>query len=157
MRKKKKGISPLVAVIMLIAFTMIVAGILAGWATRFATEQRGMLEKCVRANLIIKRATYADVADETGGNVSFMLYNPGTVPLSGFQAQITYDATGPAMPTTWPIPGTVDANAFSTFTHNVTNYTTIDFLEIRSVECQGAYDMVRSYDIVGLSTAGEDT
>jgi flagellin-like protein len=143
MGRKSKGISPLVAVIMLIAFTMIVAGILAGWATRFATEQRSILEKCVRANVVIKRATYAN------GNLSMMLFNAGTVPLTNFQVQVTYDNQGPAMPSTWTIYDTVESNAFETFTHNVTN-TSMDFVEIRSVECQGAYDLIRSYDIVGL-------
>ena len=64
MRTKSKGISPLVAVIMLIAFTMIVAGILAGWATRFASEQRATLEKCVRANLIVKKAIFTTNATD---------------------------------------------------------------------------------------------
>lgn len=143
MKRKRKGISPLVAVIMLIAFTMIVAGILAGWATRFATEQRSILEKCVRANLVIKRAAYA------GGNLSIMLYNAGTVPLKNFQVQVTYNSAGPLMPSTWTIYDTVDANSFETFSHNVTNIS-MDFVEMRSVECQGAYDLIRSYDIIGL-------
>ncbi|MFH0957024.1 MAG: archaellin/type IV pilin N-terminal domain-containing protein [Candidatus Aenigmatarchaeota archaeon] len=142
MRNKRKGISPLVAVIMLIAFTMIVAGILAGWATRFATEQRSMLEKCVRANVVIKKAVYDDV----NKNISLMLYNAGTVPLKGFQVQVTYDDNGPPMPTTWGIDSTLGANSFETFTHDLPN-TSVDFVEIRSIECQGAYDLIRGYDI----------
>jgi len=147
MSRKSKGISPLVAVIMLIAFTMIVAGILAGWATRFASEQRASLEKCVRANLIIKRATYDSVA----GNVTLMLYNPGTVPLRGFQVVVTYDDQGPPMPNTWTIPGSVVSNSYETFTHNLTDVH-VDYIEIRSIECQGAYDMIRGYDIIGLAS-----
>ena len=144
MRKKSKGISPLVAVIMLIAFTMIVAGILAGWATRFASEQRSLLEKCVRANILIKKGTYAN------GYLTLMLYNPGTVPLKGFQVQVTYDDQGPALPSTWNINGSVSANSFQSFTNNLTN-TSVDYVEVRSVECQGAYDMLRSYDIPGIA------
>ncbi len=143
MRRKEKGISPLVAVIMLIAFTMIVAGILAGWATRFATEQRSMLEKCVRANVVINKAVY-DTADQ---NISIMLYNSGTVPLKDFQVQVTFDENGPAMPATWDITSTLNANSFETFVHNLSN-TNIDYIEIRSVECQGAYDLLRGYDII---------
>ena len=143
MTRKQKGISPLVAVIMLIAFTMIVAGILAGWATRFATEQRATLEKCVRANLVIKKAIY----DTATGNVSLMLYNAGTVPLKDFQAQVTYDENGPVIPDTWTIRTTLGANAFETFTHNVSGQN-VEFIEIRSIECQGAYDLLRGYDIV---------
>ncbi len=141
--RKQKGISPLVAVIMLIAFTMIVAGILAGWATRFATEQRATLEKCVRANLVIKKAIY----DTVDGNVSLMLYNAGTVPLKDFMVQVTYDDTGPLIPETWNIQTTLGANAFETFTHNISS-SSIEFVEVRSIECQGAYDLLRGYDIV---------
>jgi flagellin-like protein len=144
MRRKSKGISPLVAVIMLIAFTMIVAGILAGWATRFATEQRSVLEKCVRANIVIKRATYAST------NISIMLYNAGTVPLTNFQVQVTYDSAGPLMPDTWTVYDTIEANSFETYTHNLTNQS-VDYLEIRSIECQGAYDLIQSYDIIGIN------
>ena len=140
--RKQKGISPLVAVIMLIAFTMIVAGILAGWATRFATEQRATLEKCVRANLVIKKAIY----DTAEGNISLMLYNAGTVPLRDFTVVITYDDTGPLMPSTWNIDSTLDANSFETFIHNLTD-SSIEFVEVRSIECQGAYDLLRGYDI----------
>ncbi len=143
MRRKDKGISPLVAVIMLIAFTMIVAGILAGWATRFATEQRSMLEKCVRANLVIKKAVY----DSADGNLSLMLYNAGTVPLTDFQAQITYNDNGPPLPDTWNIQSTLAANSLETFVQNITD-TNIDYIEIRSAECQGAYDLIRGYDVV---------
>jgi flagellin-like protein len=143
MRRKEKGISPLVAVIMLIAFTMIVAGILAGWATRFATEQRSMLEKCVRSNIVIKKAVY-DTVDE---NISLMLYNAGTVPLKDFQVQVTFDESGPEMPVTWNIESTLGANSFETFIHNLTDYN-IDYIEVRSVECQGAYDLLRGYDVI---------
>lgn len=142
MKSRQKGISPLVAVIMLIAFTMIVAGILAGWATRFATEQRSMLEKCVRSNIVIKKAIY----DNVNGNITLMLYNAGTVPLKGFQVQVTYDENGPPIPSTWSIDSTLGANSFETFSHNLT-YTSVDFIEVRSIECQGAYDLIRGYDI----------
>ena len=141
MARKKKGISPLVAVIMLIAFTMIVAGILAGWATRFATEQRSMLEKCVRSNIVIKKVVYADP------NLNMMLYNAGTVPLKGFSVIVTYDEDGPSMPSAWRINSTLNANSFETFIHNLTN-TSVDYIEVRSEECQGAYDLIRGYDIV---------
>jgi len=143
MRKKTKGISPLVAVIMLIAFTMIIAGILAGWATRFATEQRANLELCVRANMIIRSASYAN------SNVTLMLHNAGTVPLRGFNVQVTYDQDGPPLPSTWEIKEQLDSNTFQTFTHELTN-TSVSYIEVRSVQCQGAYDMIPGYSIIGL-------
>ena len=145
MTKKRKGISPLVAVIMLIAFTMIVAGILAGWATRFATEQRSILEKCVRANIVIKRATY----DNTSQEISLMLYNAGTVPLSDFTSLVSYKNETDEYPTTANINLDIVANTFEEVKVPV-NWTDVDYVEIRSFECQGAYDMIRSYDIRGI-------
>ena len=80
-----------------------------------------------------------------------MLYNPGQVPLTKFQVQVTYNSLGPALPSTWTIDGSVAANAYQTFMHNLSDKN-IDYIEIRSVECQGAYDMIRSYDITGLTS-----
>ena len=143
MKSKRKGISPLVAVIMLIAFTMIVAGILAGWATRFATEQRTMLEKCVRADIMLRTAVY----DTSTGNLTLMLYNAGTVPIKDFQVLVSYDENGPMIPSTWDIRTTLSANTFETFVHNLTD-SNIDYIEIRSVECPGAQDLIRGFDVV---------
>lgn len=142
MKSKRKGISPLVAVIMLIAFTMIVAGILAGWATRFATDQRNMLEQCVRASMLIQSAVY----ETATSNVTIMLYNPGTVSLTDFQVQVAYDDNGPPVPSTWNIQSTLAANSFQTYIHNLTD-TNIEFIDVRSVECPGAYDLIRVDDI----------
>lgn len=143
MKSKRKGISPLVAVIMLIAFTMIVAGILAGWATRFATDQRNMLEQCVRASLLIRTAVY----ETATSNITLMLHNPGTVSLKDFQVQVTYDENGPLIPSTWDIKSTMAANSFQTYIHNLSD-TNIDRVEVRSIECPGAYDLMIGDDIV---------
>src|SRR3989338_298115 len=35
----RKGISPLIAAVLLIAFTMAIAGIMATWATQFSTQK----------------------------------------------------------------------------------------------------------------------
>ncbi|UCD03366.1 MAG: hypothetical protein JSV63_01895 [Candidatus Aenigmatarchaeota archaeon] len=143
MKGKRKGISPLVAVIMLIAFTMIVAGILAGWATRFATEQRTILEKCVRADVMLRTAVY----DTATSNLTLMLYNPGTVPLKDFMVLVSYDENGPPIPSTWEIKSTLNANSFETFVHNLSD-SNIDYIEVRSVECGGAQDLIRGFDVV---------
>ncbi|MBI2579536.1 MAG: hypothetical protein HYW27_01405 [Candidatus Aenigmarchaeota archaeon] len=37
--RSKKGISPLIAAVLLIAFTMAIAGIMATWATQFSTQK----------------------------------------------------------------------------------------------------------------------
>jgi len=71
----RKGISPLIAVIMLIAFTMIVAGILAGWATTFVTQQREELQFCARAQLLIQNANY----NATTNNLTVALFKDSQV------------------------------------------------------------------------------
>ena len=83
----RKGISPLISVIMLIAFTMIVAGILAGWATQFVTQSRSELQFCSKAQLLIQRAYY----DNTTQALTIALFNTGDVPLHGFAVRLTYN------------------------------------------------------------------
>ena len=76
-RKTLKGISPLVAEIMLIAFTLIVAGILAGWATQFAQSQRRAVEFCADARLLLRSGDYNSATD----TLTLVAYNYGRVPL----------------------------------------------------------------------------
>jgi len=68
--RKKKGLSPLIAAVILIAATMIVAGILAAWTARF-TEER--LEEaavvtggteCFGARVELRLGSYSDVSKD---------------------------------------------------------------------------------------------
>jgi len=98
--------------------------------------------------MVIKKAIYDSVANPDGSNnITLMLYNAGTVPLTDFNVQVTYDDNGPPIPDTWNIESTLAANSFETFLHNVSD-SHIDYVEVRSIECQGAYDLLRGYDIV---------
>jgi flagellin-like protein len=72
----RKGISSLIAVIMLIAFTMIIAGILATWTTNFAQRQRVAIEFCSEAGAYIQGGTY------DSGTLNLIIYNNGKVPLN---------------------------------------------------------------------------
>ncbi len=65
--KNRKGISPLIAAVLLIAFTMTIAAILATWAQTFGEEQLGeaaeegrMAVECPRISATIDRARYDD-------------------------------------------------------------------------------------------------
>ncbi len=83
-----KGISPLIAVIMLIAFTMVVAGILASWATQFVRTE---LQKCTNAGLYIERASFFYTDENAGvGRLTLQVTNTGTVDLTGFTITLTY-------------------------------------------------------------------
>ena len=93
----KKGISPLIAAVLLIAFTMTVAAILATWAQSFGEERLGeagergtQAVECPELNLDIESAEWdetdskvknAIVWNRMGKNVSeiqFIVYEDGT-------------------------------------------------------------------------------
>ena len=75
---KMKGISPLVAVIMLIAFTLIVAGMLAMFVTQMTESEISASEHCMEARLMIRKATY-DIDAKT---LKVTVFNNGKVPLN---------------------------------------------------------------------------
>ncbi|MEA3230037.1 MAG: archaellin/type IV pilin N-terminal domain-containing protein, partial [archaeon] len=59
--KRKKGISPLIAAVLLIAFTMAIAALLTTWVTQFTESQQKESEKyqekieCSGSNFIANR------------------------------------------------------------------------------------------------------
>lgn len=83
-----KGISPLIAAVLLIAFTMAIAGIMATWATSFSSERLAGAQKCVFALEILDlKFSNNNVSVRIGNNLK-------TDTLSGFMASIIYeDAT----------------------------------------------------------------
>ncbi len=60
-----KGISPLVAVVLLIAFTVIVGGIIATWVTTFTKTQTGTVERSV-GGTVECTGVYIDVITMSG-------------------------------------------------------------------------------------------
>ena len=91
----RKGISPLIAAVLLIAFTMTIAAILATWAQTFGEEQLGEAGErgteaieCPQLNVDIESASW----DDTGGldalirnrmrvnvtNIRFEVYSDGS-------------------------------------------------------------------------------
>lgn len=135
-----KGISPLVATIMLIAFTMVVAGILASWASTFALRHREQIEMCSEAYLFIQNAAWnSDVLE-------LNVWNSGTVNLTGFNILIT-----PSNESTFNIEKhdvTVAAGKLKAIQVDVSN--DIKQVVIRSEECHGAQDLILRYKIRGL-------
>ena len=138
----RKGISPLIATIMLIAFTMIVAGILAGWATQFVTQSRSELQFCSKAQLLIQRAYY-DNATQT---LTIALFNTGDTPLNGFAVRTTYQNES------------IESTKFESLNISYQDIKTVALaagdtlkeVSVQSLQCRGAQDMVGRYDIQGL-------
>lgn len=144
--KQLKGISPLVATILLIAFTLIVAGILAGWATQFASSKQQQINQCLDAMLYIQRASYDSATDD----LSIVVYNAGKVDLNFFLLLSYANAT--------THPNLVER---SNETYNITSGTIktvkllnvtgdLDEITVKSDTCQGVQNLLTKAYIQGL-------
>ncbi|MEM4326510.1 MAG: archaellin/type IV pilin N-terminal domain-containing protein [Candidatus Pacearchaeota archaeon] len=87
--KKIKGISPLVAAVLLIAITMTIAGMLAYWATSFTKSglPTNVTEvQCIGANIRVYDCKY----NATLSRADIILQNIGSVDLSNITVNIQY-------------------------------------------------------------------
>lgn len=149
-RKTKKGISPLVAAIMLIAFTMVIAGILAGWATRFTQTQQREMQYCIDARTFILGGSYTAIND-THGTLKLDVNNNGKVPLE-FIVLLTYqddtrhpDTLIERYKTTFNVSdGDVKVFTMTPIWNDIQEVT------IQSQRCLGAQDLLQKEHIVGL-------
>ncbi|RLJ09775.1 MAG: hypothetical protein DRP15_02485 [Candidatus Aenigmatarchaeota archaeon] len=138
----KKGVSPLIAVIMLIAFTMIVAGILATWTTNYARQQYATFQACSEAKAYIQGGSY----DPSTQTLNVVVYNNGKVDLN-FIVLLTYkDGTV----TKYPTEFNVSAGDVRTFTLTGVS-SNLQEVTIQSKECPGAQDLLQYTYIKGLS------
>ena len=84
-----KGVSPLIATVLLIAVTMTIAGVVAMWSSTFtsgkiAETEQNVSKICIGANMKISEAVISN-------NVGyFKIENIGTTVLSGFNAYLYY-------------------------------------------------------------------
>ncbi len=74
----KKGISPIVAMILLIVITIVAAGLMASWARQYinektenVTSEESSLSRCLRMGIDIVSYTYDSASDE----ISLVLQN----------------------------------------------------------------------------------
>ncbi|MFH1445197.1 MAG: archaellin/type IV pilin N-terminal domain-containing protein [Nanoarchaeota archaeon] len=151
MRKKtKKGISPLVAAIMLIAFTMVIAGILAGWATRFTQTQQREMQYCIDAKAFIQGGSYTSI-NATHGTLKLVVYNNGKVPLE-FIVLLTYaDETKhpDSLIERYKDTFTTEGGEIKTFTISPI-WDDLQEATIQSQRCMGAQDLLQKEYIVGI-------
>ena len=88
----QKGISPLVAAVLLIAVTMTIAGVLAYWASTFVRGQTDTFAdepitgECNFGNFLIDACSY----DSGNERLTFILDNIGTVNLKNITAFVIY-------------------------------------------------------------------
>ena len=151
----KKGISPLIAVIMLIAFTMVVAAILAVWAQHYASTQTQHMQICIESGLYIHTARWT-ATTAPDGDLKIVIRNTGSHDLA-FNVILEYDNETRHPDIVYVIGGSNPTE----YNISVNEYKTItlsdigdDLKEARvwSVLCgdYGIYDMVNKAYITGL-------
>jgi flagellin-like protein len=137
-----RGISPLIATIMLIAFSLVVSGIFYAWISQFSYSEREEFQVCSKAQIILQKAYY----NAESGNINLVVYNTGSVPLTGFVVLISSEQETKTNKDF--LKKKVEANDIGLFP--VRQETGIKSMVVQSVECRNAQDMVSVYDVEGL-------
>jgi len=114
--RRMKGISPLVATVLLIAVTMTIAGMLAYWASSFVKTQTGQFEnqtttECKFADFRFYACSY----NSTSQQMKFILENFRTVTLRDLVAYLIYQN---GSVTTYQLNETLPGGAMKGFTIN---------------------------------------
>lgn len=111
----RKGISPLVAAVLLIAVTMTIAGVLSYWTSSFVKTRlekernETVMIECAGADFeIYGTPTY----DETSKNLSFVLHNKQFIELKDLKALFFYSSGI----TEKPLNQTLLGNSYTSFT-----------------------------------------
>ena len=94
-----KGISPIIAAVVLIAISVAVGVMISSWVTHWVTSQTGVTTQCVAlTNYNIESATYTS----NNNNLTLVVTNMGSIKIYGFSVQImnstdivTYNDTSP--------------------------------------------------------------
>lgn len=160
----KKGISPLVATIMLIAFTLIISGMLASFVTQLTRTQQIATQICMDARVLLDRGVwFQSSGDPMEGNLTLVVNNYGKVPLN-FQTILTYsDETLHGVQLTRPYMENGSKRFFPISSETYTTITlqnvTKDLVEVTlqstrcnppCYECPAAQDFLRYIDIKGI-------
>jgi len=76
--KKLKGVSPLVATIVLIALVLVIGGLVATFVQTTTTRQFQTISECTQAKGFIERASYNDAGDD----LTIFINNNGKINLT---------------------------------------------------------------------------
>ncbi len=133
---KRKGISPLIAAVLLIAFTMAVASLFAQWAPQLMEEaqgetknQSGEIQRCsgIVMEVVSGNESHVTVQQQAGGTAvgnlsATWFYTDGTSPK---QKYMNIDQARGVDSTNISDPSSVSAD-------------TLDFIRINAIGCEGA-------------------
>lgn len=143
-----KGISPLIASVLLIAFTIAVAGILSGWFTSFtktATETVGgeATERlaCSYGGIAILNLKYGTTTYNISGNIE----NTGDIDLGDIDIQIIYTNGSDLKHDTNYELSPREIKIFN-LSAGTTNLNDIDAIRVKT-NCSQVYDTATSSDI----------
>lgn len=147
----KKGISPLISTILLIAFTMIVAAILAVWAQHYATTQTQQMQYCIESGLYIHTCRWT-ASTAPNGTLKIVVKNTGNHDL-GFTVVLEYgnETLHPDLVYPIDIEYNITKNEYMTVTIDDVG-DDLEEVTVRSVFCgdYGIYDMITKSYIEGL-------
>jgi flagellin-like protein len=97
MLRNKRGLSPLIAAVLLVAFTVAIAAFLATWSKSYTETQALAVEKetvaklaCGKAGLRIKACAFVKVPNENNYTVRLLARNAGSLKLGNLKVVIFY-------------------------------------------------------------------
>jgi flagellin-like protein len=151
----RKGISTIIATVLLIAFTVAVAGILSSWLTSFTTSSTQTVKSQSDAELTCSYGGISlDSLKYSGGYLSGNIDNTRTISLGGLTIQIIFTnktiqnvklcSTG-----TTTVSCSISNASLSpreTTTFNITTTSDYDTIRIYT-NCSSVYDQVGSGDV----------
>ena len=145
----KKGISPFIASVFLIAFAVVVAGVYSGWLTGFVKrtgetteEKAGKRISCIYGGISLSDLVYNRTTENLTGTVE----NIDVTPLGNIDLEIFYaDATKQEIDLNLELePGEKDV-----FNVNIPKLNTTAYDKVRVItNCSNVYDEISSISMV---------
>ncbi len=147
----RKGISPLVAVIMLVAFTMTMAVILASWAQNYASSSTEEITECAESGIKIYICKWI-TGTTPNGTLKIVVQNTGDYNLT-FDVVLTFsnETRHPGLIQSFNEGYYIDSHEYKTVTiNNVSD--DLSKVKVESREClnYGVLDSISKLYITGL-------
>jgi len=142
LKLNKKGVSPLIATVLLLLVAMGIGALVWGFMQEFVQEQTSTaattsteLADCSKASFKITSCTYT-----VGGSAILKLENTGSIDINDFWVNLQYTDNNTAT----QIKDTNDLLAGSFAIVGASSTSTIDTAKVQSVSCTGVKDSTTS-------------
>lgn len=137
-----RGISPLIAAVLLIGITMAVAIILSAWATQFTSDVTESVSTCHGAKIRAGSAKY----DTSTGKFKVSVENVGSVPVDGFRLSVLFDNQDSGVYSVSPAGKTLSPDDFPAVFSNSSMAQNIDKVRVLT-SCSGVYSDISRFEI----------